>query len=214
MIPDSEATYVAARNGDCFALDGEYPTITVVRVRSARPDERLEFPYPHAGFRGGSLTLSPSERLLLFSYFSGQSEEAYRLIATEPQLRELGSCPYLFGEAASYAFSPDERTMLMALPTSCTPWEEDHLQQDGSGNLFLDFGLLRIHRVIDDVATQHSLRAYFEEAWEPNPDHYDPDLQPEIDNEGVVMITLPWGPIKLAPPLPDVIELRAGRMPG
>ena len=183
-------------------------------MRRGGREERIDFPYPDAGFGGGALALSPSERLLLFSYFSGQSEEAYRLISTEPQLRELGSCPYLFGEAASYAFSPDEQTMLMALPASCTPWEKDHLQEDRSGNLFLDFGLLRLHRVVDDVATQHSLRVYFEEAWEPDSDDYDPDLQPEIDNEGSVTITLPWGRVKLAAPISDIVELRAGRPRG
>lgn len=104
--------------------------------------------------------------------------------------------------------------MLMALPTSCTPWELDHLQEDDSGNLFLDFGLLRIHRVVDDVATEHTIRAYFEEAWEPSSDDYDPDLQPEIDNEGSVTITLPWGRFKLNPPIPEVVELHAGRKRG
>ncbi|HET6878973.1 MAG TPA: hypothetical protein VFI31_02390, partial [Pirellulales bacterium] len=85
-------------------------------VRTGRPEERIDFPCPDAGFGGGALALSPSEGLVLFSYFSGQSEESYRLISAGPQLRELGSCPYLFGEAASYAFSSDEQLMLMALP--------------------------------------------------------------------------------------------------
>ena len=158
--------------------------------------------------------LSPSERLLLFSYYSGQSEEAYRLISTEPQLHELGSCRYIFGEAASYAFSPDEHLMLMALPASCTPQEEDELQEDRSGNRFLDFGLLRIHRIVDDVATQHSLRLYFGQAWEPDRGAYDPDLKPEIDNDGGVGITLPWGRVTLSPPISEIVELRVGRTRG
>jgi len=204
---------MTAQNGDRFSLEvGD--SITIVRVCGDRREERLEFPYPRAGFGAGALTLSPSERLLLFSYFSGQSEEAYRLIAAEPQLQELGSCPYMLGEGASYAFSPDEKAMLMALPASCTPWEVDELEEDRSGNLFLEFGLLRIHRVVDDVVTHHLLRVYFEQAWEPNRDGYDPDLKPEIDNEGGVTITLPWGPMQLATPIPDIVELRLGRTIG
>jgi hypothetical protein len=213
LVPDYEATSVTMQNGDRFSLEVG-GSIAIVRVRGDRREERVEFPYPRAGFGEGALTLSSSERLLLFSYFSGQSEEAYRLIATEPQLQELGSCPYMFGEAASYAFSPHEKAMLMALPASCTPWEVDELEEDRSGNLFLEFGLLRIHRIVDDVATHHSLRAYFEQAWEPNRGGYDPDMKPEIDNEGNVTITLPSGRMQLAPPISDVVELRVGHPRG
>ena len=36
-------------------------------------------PYPSAGYGGGSLWLSFSEKYLLFAYYSGESEEAYCL---------------------------------------------------------------------------------------------------------------------------------------
>lgn len=208
MIPDG-ATWLTARNGDRFDLDiGR--SIQIIRTRGGSMEERLEFPYPNAGIGGGSLTLSPSERLLLFSYFSGQSEEAYRLISAGPNLRQLGSCEYLSGEAASYAFSPDEQLMLLALPASCTPREQAELEKDASGNLFLEFGLLRVHRIVDDVATQHSIRVYFDQVWEPNRDDYDPELYPEIINQGDVKITLPWETINLTAPISDVVELHIG----
>ncbi|HEX7378803.1 MAG TPA: NADAR family protein [Pirellulales bacterium] len=200
---------MTAGNGDRFDLDiGR--SIQIIRTRGGSMEERLEFPYPNAGIGGGSLTLSPSERLLLFSYFSGQSEEAYRLISTGPNLRQLGSCEYLSGEAASYAFSPDEQLMLLALPASCTPRERAELEKDASGNLFLEFGRLRVHRIADDVATQHSICVYFDEAWEPNRDDYDAELYPEINNQGDVKITLPWETINLAAPISDIVELHIG----
>lgn len=209
LIPDHNITEVTARNGDRFELDiGR--SIQIIRTRRGRLEERLDFPYPNAGIGGGSLTLSPSERVLLFSYFSGQSEEAYRLISTERHLRQLGSCEYLFGEAASYAFSPDGQMMLMALPASCTPWEQAELDKDASGNLFLEFGLLRVHHIVDDVATQHSIRVYFDLVWEPIRDDYDPELFPGINNQGDVKITLPWRAIDLAAPIPEIVELRIG----
>src|SRR5262245_49020661 len=127
MIPDYDFAPRTVSNGDRFVLQvpehGERSSvITLVRERGIDIVERLTWPYPSAGLGGGGLTTSPSEQLLLFSFFSGQSEEAYRVISIDGPMYELCSCEYLFGEAASYAFSPDESLLLMALPVMCSEW--------------------------------------------------------------------------------------------
>ncbi|MCX4317321.1 MAG: hypothetical protein OSJ52_11895, partial [Lachnospiraceae bacterium] len=37
----------------------------------------VQFPYHSGGYGGGSLLLSSSERYVIFSYFSGESEEGF-----------------------------------------------------------------------------------------------------------------------------------------
>ncbi len=45
-------------------------------VSNNKTADTFEMLYPSAGYGGGSLQLSPSEKYLVFSYFSGESEEA------------------------------------------------------------------------------------------------------------------------------------------
>ena len=74
-------------------------------ISMKRDDEILhtfKVPFPSAGYGGGMLMLSPSERYLVFSYYSGQSEEAYILLEIQDSCLEFtyGS-DYLYGEGAS-----------------------------------------------------------------------------------------------------------------
>ena len=57
-------------------------------------------PYPSAGYGGGSLWLSLSEKYLLFAYYSGESEEAYCLFRIEDGgLKLVYESGYRCGEA-------------------------------------------------------------------------------------------------------------------
>ena len=61
-------------------------------ISMKRDDEILhtfEVPFPSAGYGGGMLMLSPSERYLVFSYYSGQSEEAYILFEIQDSCLEF-----------------------------------------------------------------------------------------------------------------------------
>jgi hypothetical protein len=214
MIPDSEFAPVALRNGD--RLNVVVPTaprepITLMRKRGSRVVDHLDFPYPKAGLGGGGSTPSGTESLILFSYFSGQSEEAYRVISLDGPMQQVCFCDYLFGEAASYCFSPDERTLLMALPTCISewwlPWEDDELETDASGRRFLDFGVLRLHEIHTGAASHHVLRVFFSDGWHPDETEYDPDLAPQLEADGRIGISLPWGMLRLAPPVPGIVEL-------
>jgi hypothetical protein len=85
--------------------------------------------------------------------------------------------------------------------------DDDELEEDEHGRRFLQFGLVRVHRLRDDSASQHVLRVYPLAGWEPTRDAYDDDLHPMIDNDGRVMLHMPWGPRALASPIPDVVEV-------
>ena len=95
-------------------------------ISMKRDDEILhtfEVPFPSAGYGGGMLMLSPSERYLVFSYYSGQSEEAYILFEIQNSCLEfIYSSDYLYGEGVSYLFSEHEELLYQALPKSIGPW--------------------------------------------------------------------------------------------
>lgn len=212
MNPDHPLASVTLPDGDrlLLRLPRGAAALTLTRERDGRVLDLLTWPYPAQGFGGGALTLSPSGRLVLFSYFSGQSEEAYAVVSVDGPLREVGACAYQIGEAASYAFSPDERWLLMALPATCTEWwlpfVDDELAEDERG-AYLDFARLLVQRVGGSAATVHAIRAYPPDAWQPPDDATDADLHPAIDDCGRVRLRLPWGEVVLDPPLPPVLRL-------
>ena len=214
MIPPYDFEPVTVSNGDIFVVQppaGKATSIELLRRRGSAVVERLSWPYPSAGLGGGGLTVSASEKLLLYTYFSGQSEEAYRLISIESGMRELCACDYSFGEAASYAFSPDEALLVMALPTTSSEWwmvwDDDELERDDRGRRYIDFGLVRIQATRGPSFSQHALHVYPPDGWEPNRDEHDPDLRPTVENGGRIALSMPWGPLVLTPPLPKVVTV-------
>ena len=58
--------------------------ITISIVCGDQIQYTLEISYPSCGYGGGSLLLSMSEQILLFSYYSGESEEGYMLFQIYP----------------------------------------------------------------------------------------------------------------------------------
>lgn len=73
-------------------------------------ENRFEISYASGGYGGGSLQLSPSKKYLIFSYFSGESEEAFALLKIEnEQINLLYDSGYFYGEEADYSFVNDEK---------------------------------------------------------------------------------------------------------
>ena len=74
-------------------------------VSDDKAESRFEVPYPSGGYGGGWLTLSPSKNYVVFSYFSGESEEGFCLFNIEDhQLKLVYDSGYLYGEEANYSF--------------------------------------------------------------------------------------------------------------
>lgn len=204
MIPSNELHELVLSDGGKVVAD-----VSVDRgIRATRFDAKsreqatLQLDYPSAGFSGGGWVLSPSGRLLVLHYYSGQSESTFVLLNLSDGVLTIVARPeYQFGEYASYAFSPNEDKMIMALPRTCVDWwerwEGDGLDTADDGVAVFPFATLmlcstdsgQLHRVAIEIAPA---------VLNPiNKDEYDPDLAPRISANTELTIQLPWASAKL-----------------
>ena len=211
MIPTDELNELSLPDGG--RIVAQIAPRSGIRMRrydaSSRESATLKFRYPAAGFGGGGWVLSPSGRLLVLHYYSGQSEESFALLdVSDGNLRLVANPKYESGEYAAFGFSPAEDQMIVALPRSCVewwaPWEEDGLEVADDGVEVMPFATLllcstdsgRIRRTELELAPTV-----------PQPMHtgeYDPDLDPRLSADSRLSIRLPWGRARLdlsnAPP--------------
>src|ERR1044071_1721987 len=78
----------------------------------------IALPFPDLGYGGHELVVSPDENYLALYLFSGQSEQGWELFSLIPELRHVGSLPYVEGTGDPPQFSPDGQwlAMLVAVP--------------------------------------------------------------------------------------------------
>jgi hypothetical protein len=165
----------------------------------------VRLPYPGVGLAAGAFVLSPCQRYVAVDYYSGQSEETFLLLDLQHGLALVASPPYLLGEYASYAFSPDESLLLMALPLACTPWWVDPYESDfeveDDGVRVMPFASLLICETSSGRLMRFSLAvvpasgASLPSAWD------DPDLHPRFVDVATVCLAMPWGDTVIG--LPD-----------
>ena len=178
---------------------------------SGSVDDILEIPYPESGFGGGYLKASPEEAFLALSYYSGQSEECFLLFRLDTKLHQVAASGYMFGEASSCAFSPDEDIFVFALPFSCSewwqPWDDEDTEVDYSGQRFFDFGRICLQPTSGGDFSTHTLRITPPESWEPIREDYDPFLKPDFHGIKFLAISMPWGVEILSLPLESIVYL-------
>ena len=196
------------------ASDSGKSQVAVQLLRKNGSSEIVLLPYPSAGLSGGRIILSPSERFAVLSTYSGQSEEAFELFEIANGLTKVGGLGYQFGEYASFCFSPDESLLVMALPFMCSewwqPWDDGEAEPDGSERLAFAFGQLHVHDVTNGKSSVHELRISAPEGWQPERTDYDPDLRPVFHSEHALQLAMPWAPVVIPIPVPDVVVLRCG----
>jgi hypothetical protein len=179
---------LSGRDGILITRTGASGSL-VDAVRRTAPDD---------WFAGGGTLLSPSQRYLVLHYYGGQSEEAFVLVDLTGGLSIVGAPGYQVGEHASYAFSPGETRLLMALPMRYGDgdWWMDHshedLARDDNGHTYLEFATM----VTCDCASG-AVRAaplvVAPDITEPPPESYDFDLDPRFVDETTVRLSMPWG---------------------
>lgn len=183
--------------------------ITVRRLDDEGVLEQIDFPCPTAGIGGGRIIASPSERLILISLFSGQSEEGYELFVLDNGMRKVASQEYEFGESASYCFSPDESHVVMALPFTCSewwsPWDDGQVEPLDRGRLAFDFGQLRIQEIATGHVCVSTIRISAPESWSPERRDYDEDMRPRFLPDGTLALSMPWRDIVTSVPPPATI---------
>ena len=158
---------------------------------------RFSRPLPGEGFAGGGTALSPSQRYLVLDHYSGQSETGFILLDLADGLDLVRTSGYLPGSYASYAFSPSEARLLMALPVSYGDWwtdrrHEDPLERDDDGSTYLEYARM----VTCDCASGDVWFAplvVVPDITEPVPETYEYDLDPRFVDETTVRLSMPWG---------------------
>lgn len=168
---------------------------------------RLPAAYPSAGYGGGALSLSASEGYLLFSYCSGQSEEAFIVFRIAgDDLEPVYESGYLFGEGAGYLFSDDEAFLFQALRTGW--WYEEAAETDKNGCSYYIFGQINVLDVENKTFWKHSIRVYPADDWIEEVTDEGPFRLCETVPGGALGVRMPWGKETLALPLQDPIVFR------
>lgn len=181
-------------------------------ISMKRDDEILhtfEVPFPSAGYGGGMLMLSPSERYLVFSFYSGQSEEAYILFEIQDSCLEfIYGTDYLYGEGISYLFSEREELLYQALPKSLGPWYREDAEENAKGELIFEFCQINVLDIQRKTVACHSIQVVPSEHWDDEWAEGEPPCLMEIIDCHALSIVMPWGEEQLALPLNDRILFR------
>ncbi|USD23099.1 hypothetical protein MJO52_08180 [Microbulbifer variabilis] len=195
-----DMNHIHLENGlDLYLEDDDEVQITL--RKDGQLLSKVVLPWPSSGYGGGSLIVSDSQNYLVFSYYSGQSEEAFKLYQLTDEINEIFSLNYQFGEAASFGFNQAESTLLMAYPLSCSewwqPWEDDDLEVSESGERFLYFGDIKVLDIKRNSITHHEIKLKIPNGWEPSTEEYSPYLLPSFTPENSVDLSMPWGKMSL-----------------
>lgn len=167
----------------------------------------LPFSCPPGGYGGGTLLLSPSERYLIFSFFSGESEEAFSLFRIEDSsLVSVFDSGYLYGEGASYIFSDDETVLFQSLLGGFGPWYIEDAETDENGGRYFRYGAIGILDIGSRSFSRHRTHVYPSADWDEEIDG--PSYISEVADGDTLYIAMPWGKEKLTLPLADTIVFR------
>ena len=167
----------------------------------------FRFACPSGGYGGGSLLLSPSEKYLIFSYFSGESEEAFALFKIEEDyLKLLYDSKYLYGEDANYNFMDHEKFLIQTVRTGS--WYKDEAQTDENGDRYYEFGELNIFNLESCKLERHTILVYPSDDWtEEETDAGSFFISDMIDGK-LLNVKMPWGSETFHYPLQDTLVIK------
>ena len=175
-------------------------------LSDGKTENSFEIPYPSGGYGGGSLLLSPSGNYLVFSYFSGQSEEAFSLFTIENgHLKFLYDSGYLYGEEANYSFINDEKILVQTFRTGT--WYEENAETDQHGDIYYEFGELNLFNLETHELNRHTIHVYPSDNWEEEKTDIGTFSFSEI-NGSEFNITMPWGKVTFHGPLEKILAVR------
>lgn len=204
MIPTDELNELPLPDGGMVVASVAYdPGIRVTRLDAESCEcAALQLDYPSAGFGGAGWVTSPSGTLLILHYYSGQSEEAFALISlADNGLTLIANSGYQFGEYASYAFSPTEEQLVMALPHRCDEWwanwEDDGLEIANDGVAVLHIATLLLCSTSSGKLNRTKVELVPTVAHAIDKGGYDPDLTPGLITNCEVSLRFPWAKLTL-----------------
>lgn len=175
-------------------------------VSDDKVESRFEVPYPLGGYGGGWIMLSPSENYLVFSYFSGESEEGFCLFQIEDsQLELIYDSGYLYGEEANYSFVNNERILVQTFRTGA--WYQENAEADENGDLYYEFGELNLFYIKKQGLSRHTIHVYPSDDWEEEVTDVGTFAFSDV-NGSEVHVTVPWGETTFYAPLENVLVIR------
>ena len=181
-------------------------------VSDDKAESRFEVPYPSGGYGGGWLTLSPSKNYVVFSYFSGESEEGFCLFNIEDhQLKLVYDSGYLYGEEANYSFVNNERILVQTFRTGA--WYEENAEADENGDLYYEFGELNLFYMETQELSRHTIHVYPSDDWEEEVTDVGTYAFSDL-NGSEFHVTVPWGKATFYAPLESVLVIRPEKNPG
>ncbi len=175
-------------------------------VSGNKTEDTCTVPYPSGGYGGGSLQLSPSEKYLIFSYFSGESEEAFSLFEIENgRLNLLYDSGYLYGEDAHYSFVNDEKILVQTFRTEF--WYKENAKTDENNDMYYEFGELNLFNLETHELIRHTIHVYPSDDWEEEETDIGPFMLSEI-NGCQFSVIVPWGKVTFREPLESILVVR------
>ena len=175
-------------------------------VSNNKTEDTCTVPYPSGGYGGGTLQLSPSEKYLVFSYFSGESEEAFSLFEIENgRLKLLYDSGYLYGEDAHYSFVNDEKILVQTFRTEY--WYKENAKIDENKDMYYEFGELNLFNLETHELNRHTIHVYPSDDWEEEETDAGTFMFSEI-NGSQFSVIVPWGNVTFCEPLEDILVVR------
>ena len=175
-------------------------------VSNNKTDDTFKIPYPSGGYGGGELQLSPSEKYLVFSYFSGESEEAFSLFEIENgRLKLLYDSGYLYGEDARYSFVNDEKILVQTFRTEY--WYKENAKIDENKDMYYEFGELNLINLETHELNRHTIHVYPSDDWEEEETDVGTFMFSEI-NGSQFSVIVPWGEVTFCEPMEDILVVR------
>lgn len=175
-------------------------------ISNDKVENKFEISCPSGGYGGGSLQLSPSKKYLIFSYFSGESEEAFFLLKIEDkQLKLVYDSGYLYGEEANYSFVNDEKILIQTFRTGT--WYEENAEIDQNGDIYYEFGELNLFNIETRELSRHTIHVYPSDDWEEEKTDVGTFAFSDI-NGSEFNVTVPWGKVTFYAPLQSILVVR------
>ena len=196
---------VTLADGSKIILQDE-DDISLSLISNDGTKDTFQFPYPSGGYGGGSLLLSPSEKYVIFSYFSGQSEEGFALFEiVDSQFKFLYDSDYLYGENANYDFADNEKILIQAFRTGS--WYKENAETDENGELYYAFGELNLLNLETFSLDRHPILVYPSDDRKEEKTDVGTFLFTDIA-DGMLRVEMPWGTETFRYPLQETLVIR------
>lgn len=165
--------------------------ISLSLVSNGRAKDTFQFPHLSGNYGGGSLQLSPSEKYVIFSYFSGESEEGFTLLEIlDSQFKFLYDSNYLYGEDANYGFADSEKILIQTFRTGS--WYKENAETDENGDMYYAFGELNLLNLETFNLDRHTVLVYPTDDWKEEKTDVGAFLFSDMEDK-MLRIEMPWG---------------------